>query len=160
MDAVLEKRELSDYERERGKPMPSEQHSIVQTNLAGQWVTSEKFRAATELTLELNEKPDLTPDICVYPRKPIDWRRDRIRVSDPPITVVEILSPTQGSFELLQRIDRYFNHGVKCCWVVYPTSRSLSIYTADGSEETLTVDDKTATDPATGLTVDLEIVFS
>ncbi|MFT5468326.1 MAG: Uma2 family endonuclease [Verrucomicrobiales bacterium] len=160
MNAVLERKELSDYEKERGKPMPSRQHGLVQMQLGGQWITNSDFQVQSEVTLELAERPNLTPDLSVFPRKTIDWRHDEIRVSEPPIMVVEILSPTQGSFELMQRIDRYFNHGVKSCWVVYPTSRSLTIYTAEGSEKTVTVDDKTATDPATGLTADLGIVFS
>lgn len=157
MSAVLEQH-LSKYEQERGKPMPSQHHGIIQMNLGAPWVSSQKYRVASELTLDLGEKPFLTPDLSVFLRVPISWRHDKIRVSEPPLLVVEILSPTQGSFELMQRIDRYFAHGVKSCWVVYPTSQSVTIHTTDGAEQTIT--EGLATDPVTGLTADLGAVFS
>lgn len=57
---------LSDYERERGKSLPSKLHSVAQTNLIGQLLTYRPtFQVLSELTLRLDGR-DLTPDVSVY----------------------------------------------------------------------------------------------
>ena len=158
MNPVLEEISISDYERERGKPMPSYHHGIVQSRLCSQW-DQPGFVAPSELTLEMSELPNLTPDICVFPNHKTDWQHDEIRKPEPPLTVVEILSPTQGSFELMQRIDRYFSHGVNTCWIVYPTSKSITIYEQGKEAVTISQSGK-VTDPCTGLEADLDRLFA
>ncbi len=145
------------YEEERGKPMPSSNHSAVQTNLILEFARHREFRVHSELTLNINGKP-LTPDLSVYHRTPLDLRHDVSRRTDPPLLVVEIFSPQQPTQEVMDKIDTYFGFGVKSCWVVSPTMHSVQILTADGRETVL--NSGTATDPATGLTADLTAVFS
>ena len=145
------------YEEERGKPMPSRNHSAVQTNLIGEFLRHKEFRTHSELTLEINGQP-LTPDLSVYPRTPLDLRHDIPRAHNPPLLVVEILSPQQPTQMVMDKVDIYFAFGVKSCWVVSPTMHSIQILTADGGETVL--NSGTATDPVTGLTADLAAVFS
>ena len=145
------------YEEERGKPSPSHNHSAVQTNLVFELARDREFRVHSELTLEIIGKP-LTPDLSVYPRTPLDLRHDVSRRTDPPLLVVEILSPQQPVQEVMDKIDTYFAFGVKSCWVVSPTMHSIQILTADGRE--IVLNSGTATDPITGLTADLAAVFS
>jgi Uma2 family endonuclease len=85
-------------------------------------------------------------------------RRDVSRRTDPPLLVVEIFSPQQGTQEVMDKVDVYFAFGVKCCWVVSPPMHSIQILTADGRETVL--HSGIATDPVTGLTADLAAVFS
>jgi hypothetical protein len=58
----------------------------------------------------------------------------------------------------MQKLDIYFAHGVKSCWVVTPPAHTISIYAADGTAKHLTTG--TAKDPVLGITVDVDAVFS
>jgi Uma2 family endonuclease len=145
------------YEEERGKPMPSSNHSAIQTNLIGEFLRHREFRVHSELTLDINGKPH-TPDLSIYRRTPLDLRHDVSRRADPPLLVVEIFSPQQSTQEVMDRVDTYFAFGVKSCWVVSPPMRSIQILTADGKE--IVLNSGTATDPVTGLTADLAALFS
>ena len=145
------------YEEERGKPMPSFNHAAVQTNLIAEFARQREFRVCSELTLEFDGRP-YTPDLSVYPREVLDLRHDQIRRSDPPLLVVEIFSPRQGSEDVMEKLDVYFRNGVKSCWVVSPPLHTISILRPDGSTETFNAG--VAKDPVTGLTADLAQVFS
>ena len=72
--------------------------------------------------------------------------------------VVEIFSPQQPPQDVMDKIDTYFAFEVKSCWVVSPTMHRIQILTADGRENVLS--SGTAADPVTGLTVDLQAMFS
>ena len=156
MSTVTTEKALS-YEEERGKPLPSLNHCAVQMTLGAQFMRDQQFRVHSELTLDIGGKP-MTPDLSVYRRAPLDLRHDMPRCTEPPLLVVEILSPQQPIQEIMNKIDTYFSFGVKSCWVVSPTMHSIQILTSDGKE--IVLNSGTATDPVTGLTADLSTVFS
>ncbi len=137
--------------------MPSENHGVAQMNLGIELAKHKEFRIISELALELNGR-SYTPDLCVYPRRPVDWRHDTLKRTDPPLVAVEILSSTQSSREVMEKVDAYLAGGVKTCWVVNPPQRAITIYAVDGSEKTFA--EGQAVDPAIGLTADLVAVFS
>jgi Uma2 family endonuclease len=145
------------YEEERGKPMPSQNHAAVQANLILEFGANRECRPFSELTLEI-DGVNYTPDLCVYPRHALNWRRDVIRRTDPPLLAVEILSPSQGYQEVQEKVAVYLAHGVKSCWVVSPFARTVTVYLPDG--EPVTHAQGTVTDPATGLSARLEEVFA
>ncbi len=156
MSSVTVDKPLS-YQEERGKPMPSLNHGAVQANLICEFARNRDLRVVSELTLDVQGQA-LTPDLSVYARAPLDLRHDVSRRSDPPLLVVEILSPQQPSQQVMDKIDAYFAFGVKSCWVVSPTMHSIQILTSDGRETVL--NSGTATDPIIGLAADLTAVFS
>ena len=145
------------YEEERGKPMPSYNHGIVQANLIGEFLKHREFRVVSELSLRLSDR-DLTPDLTLYRREPADFRHDIVRRTDAPLVAVEIYSPTQGSLEIMEKVDAYLAAGVLSVWVVAPPIRNVTIYTPDGREHPFAAG--VATDPAIGVTADLAVVFS
>jgi Uma2 family endonuclease len=105
-----------EYELERGKPMPSLNHSVIQTNIAGFLKVNYKkqYRIVTELSLEL-QTGNANPDVAIY----------------PPI---EILSPKQSLDDLKDKIfDIYFPSGVKSAWIVMPSLKAVIIFKTDGS---------------------------
>jgi Uma2 family endonuclease len=127
MEAVLT---LSDYEIERGKPMPSKNHSIIQSNivyLTGKYRRT--YRFLSEISLELDYWQS-TPDIGIFPPMSIDTRHDEIRLTDAPLGVIEILSPTQSMTELTDKAERYFEYGVKSVWIVIPTLDTVAVYSS------------------------------
>ncbi|MEY4903719.1 MAG: hypothetical protein RLZZ292_1534, partial [Bacteroidota bacterium] len=128
MEAVLT---LSDYEIERGKPMPSKNHSIIQLNLGAELRAhyKKKYRFLSEISLELEDWQS-TPDLAIFPPMFVDTRHDEIRLTDAPLGVIEILSPTQSMTELTDKAERYFEYGVKSVWIVIPTLDTVAVYSS------------------------------
>jgi len=137
--------------------MPSKNHSIVEMNLGIELAKNKDYRVMPELSLELDGKP-VTPDLSVYRRQPVDFRHDEVHLTEPPLLVVEILSPTQGSLPVMDKVDTYLKSGVKSVWVVNPPQRAITIYTPDGQFQTFVEGLLKGT--AVGLTADLAAVFS
>jgi Uma2 family endonuclease len=144
------------YEEERGKPMPSFHHGIVQANLIVEFAKESEYRSVSEVAIIINGV-SYTPDISIYPRKTIDLRHDTVKMKESPLVAVEIFSPSQGSLEIMDRVEAYLAAGVKSVWVVAPPLTSITIYTADGKQKGFM--EGTVTDPATGIQVEMEQVF-
>jgi Uma2 family endonuclease len=71
------------------------------------------------------------------------WPRDREVLSTEawdviPNLAVEIVSPTNGANEVVEKIEDYFNAGVERVWVVYPSVQKLYDYRSANSVEILT----------------------
>ena len=145
------------YEEERGKPMPSANHGAIQANLIGEFIRQLSHRVYSELSLDLGGQP-FTPDLSIYAREGLNLRHDMIRRTDPPLMVIEILSPTQGYQSVMEKVEAYFRNGVKSCWVVSPPFHTITMLKPDGTQKV--VAEGVAKDPATGLTADLTAVFS
>lgn len=156
MSELLESQELS-YEEERGKPMPSRNHARAQMNLGFEFKRDNRFDVLSELTLQLGTRP-LTPDLSVYPKRPIDWSNDVVRETEPPLAVVEIFSPSQGYLDVMEHVATYLEAGVKSVWVLVPPLRTITIYHAQQPPKTFS--DGKAVDHATGLEVEVGAVFS
>ena len=152
--------EISDYEKERGKPMPNYTHGAVQANMIGRLYSQlgVDYRIVSELTLEFADGLILTPDISVLAKRSVNWGREPVRSRDLPL-VVEILSPSQGYLPVVEKIDAYFLHGVRSVWEVNPALRAVIIH-RPGNDEPLIVQQGEAKDPVTGLSVRLEEVFA
>ncbi len=140
------------------KPTPGFAHSSVQANLTGEFLKHRAFRACSELDIQLNGRP-LRPDLCLYPREPLNLKREIYRRTDPPPLAVEIVSAGQGLDEVMEKTEFYLSAGVQSVWVVVPPVRTVTICTPDGQEQTFS-SRGTITDPATGVTADLAAVFS
>lgn len=156
-DLLTEERPLT-YEEERGKPMPSENHGFIQINLSGEFLKHREFRPGSEITLELAPGQPKTPDLSVYPRRPLNLRRDVVRGTEPPLLTVEIVSPGQGLDAIMEKVEFYHAHGVKSVWVVVPPWRQIMVFLPDGSQHTHL--EGVVRDPATGITADLDAVFA
>ncbi len=109
--------------------MPSKNHAIIQTRIAIQLGTqyAETHTVMTEVKLFIAEK-DAVPDIAIYPLIAFDPLHDEIKMTQMPLGVIEILSPTQTNDELLAKVETYFNAGVQSCWLVIPTFRLISVF--------------------------------
>ena len=56
-------------------------------------------------------------------------------ILDPPLLVVEILSPDDRAEELQEKIDEYLAFGIPNVWVVNPRTRRGYMYTHEGMRE-------------------------
>jgi Uma2 family endonuclease len=148
---------LSEYELERGKPMPSKNHAIVQTFLiVALSHYAEQYTIMSEVALDLAPRP-LTPDVCVYPKLSLDWVHDEVKMSEPPLLVIEILSPKQYMSDLVEKMEIYFAAGVQSGWLVQPTLKSIAVFTPDMQPHVYTGGE--VVDPATGITIKLSEIF-
>jgi len=157
MTTATGERELS-YEEERGKPMPSKVHGMVQMSLGIELSAHREYRVLSELSLELNGER-FTPDLCIYPREPMNVWDDEPRVTIPPLLAVEIYSASQGYNDFIPKFRAYFRAGVKSCWLVNPAQHAITIYTPDGGEKTF-LPGQVAVDPIIGVTAEVDAVFA
>lgn len=127
---------LSQYEIERNKPMPSRNHSLIQAKLIFSLLSryQGRYDVMSELSLDLSDWPSV-PDICLYPFRPLDLQNDQVAVSEPPLCVVEIISPSQSLTELANKAREYFQHGVQSCWIVLLPFGNIYVFSAPDQYE-------------------------
>ena len=164
METIVE--QLSEYElephrRTGGKPKSTLNHSIVQGNLvfALQLHYRQEYTFAPELNLTMPDRPDAVPDIAVYPKLQIDFLRDITSMTAMPLTVIEIVSPSQSDAEIIAKFERYFRAGVQSCWLVMPVFKAISVYVRL-EQYTFFPTDATLTDPTTGIELPLSDIFA
>jgi Uma2 family endonuclease len=135
---VLDTVELSDYELDRNKPMPSKNHAIVQSNIGFevQLKYRETYRVMSEVKLNIPNDKDVVPDIAIYPRFAFDPLHDEVKMTEMPLCAVEILSPSQTNEELIEKVEKYFSVGVKSCWLVIPTFQIVSVFSDASTQRT------------------------
>jgi Uma2 family endonuclease len=73
--------------------------------------------------------PDLyrIPDIAAFLTP-----QDRAVPQEPPLVVIEILSPDDRHHDLMEKLEEYRVWDVPNIWVIDPLSKRLSLYTASG----------------------------
>lgn len=156
--AAFPREPLSEYELERGKGLPTMNHALIQARLICAFSLSDKYEAASELSLDLGTGAPAVPDISLLPRTNIDLWNDEARATEPPVSVVEIVSPTQSSSEMVKKVHAYLAHGVQTCWLVDPPLHQITVFHADGTKKIF--DEGLVTDPVTGITADLALIFA
>jgi len=123
---------LSDYEIERGKPMPNIVHSLIQRRLTVYLDQhyGERYNVFPELTFAIPGEKDATPDISLCEKKPVDLFYAEPKETEPPLMTVEILSPSQSTYDLIKKTEKYFAFGAKSCWIVVPALRTVYVFSA------------------------------
>lgn len=152
---------ISDYELERGKPIPSLNHSIIQTYLVVilRINFGKAFTIGSKVDLDLpNTQRPTVPDIAIFSKRELALSKDVVKVKEAPLTAIEILSPSQRIEDVKDKIfQNYFPAGVKSAWLIIPTARTVSIYTPD--EKFKTYATGKFTDPTNDITLDIDDVF-
>lgn len=89
------------------------------------------IRVATELRMRVRPTRFRIPDIMVM------LKTQRVeRVPDtPPFLCIEILSPEDRMFRILERIHEYLAFGVPHVWVIDPETRTAYQYTSEEGRE-------------------------
>lgn len=98
------------------------------------------------------------PDISIFRNLTFNWEEDIIRYPHPPITAIEILSPTQAFDELTGKIRKvYFPAGVQSAWLVVPTIKAVHLFTPDAPVKIFT--QGIIADAATGVELNIADIF-
>jgi Uma2 family endonuclease len=98
------------------------------------------------------------PDVAIFPKLSFNWEEDIIRYPDPPITAIEILSPTQSFDALTTKIRKvYFPAGVQSAWLVVPSIRAIHLFLP--GQPVRIVTEGIFSDPTTGVQVAFDAIF-
>jgi Uma2 family endonuclease len=129
------------------------EHARLQALLASWFGSQEKswsVKVATEQRVQVSPTRVRIPDVMLVSRGP----QPEVAV-DPPMLVVEILSPDDTYTETQSRSADYLHMGVPCVWIIDPTSRTGRQCVGDA----WTAADKLAV-PGTKIWVDLLRLFA
>ena len=98
------------------------------------------------------------PDVAICKPNKINWLRDIIRPTHPPLIAIEILSPRQALTDLTNKwLDVYFPSDVKTVWVIIPKFKQITVLTASSQEN---VNSGVIHDETTGISLDLSKIFA
>ena len=125
-------------------------HGYVHMRLGSFFDRTGYYTPVSQLTLDvsgidisqfgLRSEEEFKPDICVYPRRGLSRPQDILKMNDMPLLAIEIVSPRQGLYDLINKFRVYFVLGIQSCWLVEPTINAVSVYTAIDRWETYTRD--------------------
>ncbi len=112
---------------------PSYHHAYIAGNLITAFNNLKKYSV---FSLQI-EGQDYIPDIALYSKRKVNFSAgDIVRMTEMPLLVVEILSPSQGSQDVLDKFRIYFGAGIKSCWLVVPVVRSVAVYSESEKSQT------------------------
>lgn len=148
---------VSAYEIERDKPMPSKHHAIIQGNINFllRLLYGNAFRVLSEIRIKFPIR-DRIPDLAIY--QPMAYGEEEVKMTEIPLGVVEILSPTQSHEELETKRKEYFVHGVQSYWLVLPDLKSVYVFRSP-DDYAVYSRNETLKDSVLGIEIDLAEVF-
>jgi Uma2 family endonuclease len=152
MEAILE---LDEFQTE---DIMSYNHSRLTYRLSVQLsVFDKKYDILPELEFELlNGRAK--PDVAICKLGKVDWLRDVIRPTEPPLLAIEILSPRQALSDLTDKaLDIYFPSGTPTVWIIIPHFKQITILTSMGQK---TITAGKVIDENTGVELLLEELFA
>jgi Uma2 family endonuclease len=134
VESLVTDKDVSAYEIERNKPMPSKNHGYLQGRILSEIDHNyrKQFTLISEVEIQMPERPNCVPDVAIYPKMEINFWDDELVMTEMPLVAIEIISPTQPDTDLIKKINRYFEAGVRSCWLVMPSFQAISVYSGIG----------------------------
>ena len=112
------------------RSMPTYLHGRIQTVLSAMFdAVRTPHRLFGCSAVRMRVAPDVfrLPDVAAFETPPV-----RPIPEHPPLVVVEIVSPDDRYYDLMEKLEEYRVWGVPNIWVVDPLSKRLSLYTESG----------------------------
>jgi Uma2 family endonuclease len=154
-------------EAEEFAEMSSFNHGYTQTRLIVLFDKVGTYTPVPELSLDvkgidlskfdLRTKEEIKPDIALYPKRGRSQPRDILRMKEMPLLAVEILSPKQGTYDILEKFKLYFELGVTSCWLVDPALCTVTVYASASDWETFSSNE--VVDEQIGISVPIDAIF-
>ncbi|HTA43853.1 MAG TPA: Uma2 family endonuclease [Bryobacteraceae bacterium] len=119
----------------------------------------EQGRAFTDVEFALDADHRVRPDILILLRDrlaAIDMQK--VPVPGAPDIAVEVISPSERSFDTQQKSQAYLRHGTQEVWQVYPKSKTIVVHRAGGST-TLSTGERLETPLLPGFALDVNSLF-
>ncbi len=161
---------VSETYEEDEQEMGSLNHSLIQARLIGLLGQDARFTPAVELSLDMTQldlsqfgltaKSELKPDICLYSSDLwLSEQGDILKMEEMPLLAVEVISPKQGFYDIVNKFKAYFALNIKSCWLVMPEVKSLVIYTQIDKFQTFDMNDEEIADEIMDIHLPIEKVF-
>ena len=155
-------------ETEEFADMGSFNHGYLMVRLGVLFDRLGSYTAVGELSLDvtgvdlskfdLKTREEIKPDICLYPKRGLSQPKDILRMREMPLLAVEILSPKQGLYDIVEKFRLYFELGVRSCWLVEPVLRTVTVYASSDDWQTFTSGD--IVDSVVNIKIPLEEIFA
>lgn len=107
------------------RPLPTFPHGNLQLSLGARlFALSGSHGLFSGVEVRVRVAPDVyrIPDIALWEHPPGEVP------SDPPLLVVEILSPDDRMHDLIEKLEQYRAWGVALIWIVEPELKKLYVY--------------------------------
>lgn len=144
-------------------------HASVQVNLAHLLKKLGNYRVCTELSLDIAKvdlkqfgvdfKNEAKPDVCIYHKRSLKESDDILRMSEMPLLAIEILSPMQGVYKIIQKFKLYFEMGIQSCWLVEPITQVVHVYPSPYHHKTFTIQNKEVFDETLKISIPFSEIF-
>ncbi len=145
-------------------PSPTPQHqAILQEILFPLMVYfrahAEYGRVFTDVEFALDDNHRVRPDVLVLlGERAASLDMNRVPVPGAPDIAVEIISPSERSFETQQKLNAYLRLGTREVWQVYPKSKSVVVHRA-GASNTVTSAGRIESTLLPGFVLDVKTLF-
>ena len=139
------------YEYVKGElvPMgdPTMEHGEVSSNLVillGTYIRQHQLGRiyTAETTFQIGQS-GRKPDVAFISQERLPENR-RQTSPIPPDLAVEVVSPTDRTYEIQEKVSEYLNAGAQMVWVVEPVLRTVTVYRSSNDIKTLTINDSLA----------------
>jgi Uma2 family endonuclease len=88
-------------------------------------------------TVRRKRRPDVA--FVSYERWPRQRRVPRAEAWDVvPNLAVEVVSPSDGGADIVDKVSEYFGVGVECVWVIFPSQEQVYVYESPSRVRILT----------------------
>jgi len=77
-----------------------------------------------------------------------------------PLLAIEVLSPKQGNYTILEKFKLYFELDVKSCWLVLPSIDAVTVYSSINNYQTFTKRDSEVIDEVLDIRLPITEIFS
>ncbi len=159
--------DLERYEYVKGEliliPPTSGEHGDISSNI--QWYLYSHIRSnqlgriyTSDTGFQVGDRI-LMPDIAFVSteRLPDDRRK---AFSIPPDLAVEVVSPTDAQFRVIEKTLAYLSAGTQLVWVVEPVAKTVTVYRSETDIKTLTREDTlTGEDVVEGFSCEISQLF-
>lgn len=115
-------------------------HSAIQANLAFLLKRLGIYSVCVNLSLDIGNvdasqfdlilASEIQSDVSLYPKRKLDPVNDILQMTEMPLLTIEIVSPMQGIHEILEKFKLYFTLNIQSCWLVIPSTQTVTVYSA------------------------------
>jgi len=170
---MTELSEMKDEESQHDEviaKMPSRNHSFTQARLTSLLSNDERFTPFIELSLDASQtdltqfglkiKEEIIPDICLYPESVgFNDEDDEQKMQEMPLVTIEILSPKQAISDILAKFKAYFALGIKSCWLIVPSLKTVAVYSQPSHFRTFGTDTTEVIDEIMDIRLPIQKIF-
>ncbi len=126
---------------------PSFEHGDVILRLSGylfNYQTNNAVgKAVSGATFELNPKNGPVPDIAFVSAGRLPTGLDRRKAfPGPPDLAVEVMSPSDKWKDVVDKVRRYLQAGVKLVWIIDPFDQNVYVYNLNQQKKVLYIQDE------------------